>query len=228
MTAAAIGGLAVVALVGWLALRDNAPGSGTATGVVVSTGDTSDPSTESTSTSTSTSPTTSGAEEPTTTTSGDTTTTTVTTTVAGGPVECSSGQYTLVVPEGWDHDGCARFSQSAFERPLPANLRPEIDIAWVTSETYDDALIRVRNRFEVQSEAFGAAGGRDAAVFVLTESASGGRTGERLVYVVDAPDGVFFASANELVNGVPVFGPRASHYQISVIALDEMMASLDF
>ncbi len=153
-------------------------------------------------------------------------------TVETGPgvldeLRCETARYSVVVPPSWSEHECERFSPSTLGPDPGDDVRPEIDLAWVTSETYDQAVARVETRFTVLDRGTATAGGRDATVYVLEEEI-GGETGRRMVYVVDAPGGVFFSSANELVRGVGTINRPLLHYRATVLALEAMMASVRF
>ncbi|MEM8926312.1 MAG: hypothetical protein AAGD35_22630 [Actinomycetota bacterium] len=165
-----------------------------------------------------------------------TTTTTTTTTTGdgsgssvGGAERCrgEEGAYSLRVPEGWSHRGCTLFSPFRFDGVDASEVRPDIDVAWVTVERYEAALVRVENRFDVVDRLPSEVAGQPAMIFVLTETLDA-RTGERTVIVVNAPDGVFFASANELVVGIGDGDRLADRYETSIAVLATMMQTVEF
>jgi len=164
---------------------------------------------------------------PTTTTEPDslalTDTTVLSTTPADDPMgECVASRYTMTIPDDWFSEDCTIFSPFEIPPTGEREYRPEIDLFFTTSERYGEAFDRVNAELDVVSYTTFYIDGQIASVFTLSEEWYA--VGERTVYVVDAGDGVLFASANELIDTEPVTDLHA-HYETSVEALHEMMAS---
>ncbi|MEM9133843.1 MAG: hypothetical protein AAF962_14055 [Actinomycetota bacterium] len=138
---------------------------------------------------------------------------------------CSSGGYSIEIPDGWATPDCRNFSPGDIEPG--ADIRAEIDLFWAERETYDEALARIAATLDVVAEQEVTVADRPATRFQVTE-VDGGDQGSRLVVVVDAGSGVFFASANELVSGTGAIADRAAHFEQTRQALASMIDSAEF
>jgi len=160
---------------------------------------------------------------PTTTTT--TTTTTSTTTVPVTP-SCSTARYDIEVPTGWAEDDCTRFTSGSFPAAdAPIEFRPEIDLAFTTSENFAQSIGRIHSTEIVFSSTSETVDGLPAQRFVLRDEWFD--VGERTVVVVDAGDGVLFASANELIDiQGPIQTDLAVHYAQTLTIFNAMLADI--
>lgn len=138
---------------------------------------------------------------------------------------CSSGGYSVEIPAGWATPDCRNFSPGAID--TDGDVRTEIDLFWAERETYDEALTRIASTLDVDAAEEVTVAGRPGTQFLVTE-VDGADRGDRVVVVVDAGTGVFFASANELVSGTGDVGDRADHFERSREALASMIESAEF
>ena len=158
-----------------------------------------------------------------------TTPTPPTTPVDGGPQSCSGARYEIDIPDGWTHDDCTRLTSGAFPGPnADIEFRPEIDIAFTSSETFADALYRINTTELVLSQESAIAnGGFASQLFVLRDEWYD--VGERTVAVIDLGDAVLFISANELtdIQGPLTGGDFRSHYRNETLPrFEEVLLSL--
>ncbi len=138
---------------------------------------------------------------------------------------CSSGGYSVEIPDGWATPDCRNFSPGDIDPG--GDVRTEIDLFWAERETYDDALARIASTLDVDAEEEVTVAGQPGTRFLVTE-VDGDDRGERMVVVVDAGTGVFFASANELVSGTGTVDDRTDHFERSRQALASMIESAEF
>lgn len=138
---------------------------------------------------------------------------------------CATARYTLTLEPGWFHESCEAFSTAPIPAPGPREFRPEIDASFSNTETYAQAINRINSTMTVITSQPTTVDGQTATVFRLQEEWYD--IGERIMYVVDAGDGVFIASVNELVDSDATFADRGAHYIESAAALQQMMLSAD-
>ncbi len=147
-----------------------------------------------------------------------------TTVEQAAPSTCTGNRYSVTLPSGWFEQTCTIFSPIPINIPGEAEYRPEIDMSFTTAELYPAALARINSTMTVLSQTATTVDGLPATLFVIEEEWFD--VGLRSVFVVDAGDGVFFASANELVDSGVTVTDFDAHYNASVTALQTMMASI--
>ncbi|MEL7207760.1 MAG: hypothetical protein AAGK32_05940 [Actinomycetota bacterium] len=143
-----------------------------------------------------------------------------------GAERCEADGYSVEVPDGWASPDCRAFTPGVVSSTGP--VRTEIDLFWAQRETYDAALDRIEETLVVRNRQSTTVADRPATAFRIEETDAEGTAGNRLVFVVQADAGVFFASANELVGGVGPIDDPAAHFQASVEVLETMMDSVRF
>ena len=189
-------------------------------------------------TTTTSTPTTSTTTTSTTSSSTSTTTTTTTSVptppslpltgpdLAALPTECRGARYEVQIPIGWFAQNCAAFSEGPFpEQGVIGEFRPEIEVAFTTDETYPEAIARIEADETVLVASPASVNGQAARRYVVRDEWF--EVGERTVVIVDAGDGVFSATANQLVaiNAPQQLGIDA-RYARTLATLDELLADL--
>lgn len=158
-----------------------------------------------------------------------TTAATTTTTVFDGT--CSAPRFEIIVPDGWSHQDCFDFSEGEIpDRSDDAEFRSEIDVFLTPSQTYREAIGRVAQEAPILSgetvSISGAPGVRLVTGDPFTEESD--EMGERVIYVADAGDGVFFAAGVELT--IPFTGASDlsvdERYSQTVGVLDELVRTI--
>lgn len=141
---------------------------------------------------------------------------------------CVGDRHEAVIPAGWAHQDCDVFTSGAFPAAgAPIEFRPEIDFAFTTNETYEQSLARINDSEVVLSSTATLIDGLAAHEFVLADT-GWFMDGERRVVVVDAGDGVFFASVNQVIDiqGPLNGGDLDSHYIYSSGIFEQMVSSI--
>jgi len=139
---------------------------------------------------------------------------------------CTTARYEIEIPAGWAEDDCTRFTSGSFPAAdAPIEFRPEIDVSFTTSENFAQALARIQNTEVILSTTSQTVDGLPAQRLVLRDEWFD--VGERTVVVIDTGDGVFFASANQLIDiQGPIQTDLSVHYAQTLGVFDSMLSTI--